>query len=191
MRKDLKTAFFAGFLASIVWIPVLWNLSGYLREYLWVLLIIVPIVSALGLYISSILFYRAKLFYLFAKYVIVGFLSAGIDFAIFNLFIYLTGIELGLEISLFKTVSFSLAMLNSYNWNRIWTFGAGGRFFLFAIITIIGFIVNVGITSLIINFIDPPFNFTQLVWDNLAAFMAIIVSIIWNFTGYKVIVFRS
>ncbi len=191
MRKDLKTAFFVGFLSSIVWIPVLWNLSIYLRGYLWVLLIIVPIVFALGLYISSILFYRTKLFYLFAKYIIIGFLSAGIDFAIFNLFIYLTGIELGLEISLFKTVSFSLAMLNSYNWNRIWTFEfAEHKFPHFVAVTVVGLAVNVGLTSLIINFIPPLFGFTQLAWNNLAATAAIIANIILNFTGYKIIVFK-
>lgn len=192
MRKDLLTAIFVGFLTALIWIPVLGNLGGYFRGGLWALLIIVPVAYVVGLYICGILFNQIKPLYLFMKYVIVGFLSAGIDFAIFNVFIYLTGVEKGLEIVLFKAVSFFFAMLNSYNWNKIWTFEfAGRRFFQFAVVTIIGFLVNVGLTSLIINFIPPMFGFTQLAWDNLASAAAIIVNVILNFTGYKIIVFKS
>ena len=200
MQKDFKTALFIGFLAALVWIPVLRNLSSRFSNELWALLVIIPIASALGLYTCNILFHRIKFFYRFAKYVIVGFLSAGVDFAIFNAFIYLTGVERGAEIALFKAVSFSGAMLVSYHWNKIWTFGSiergGGawysrQFFRLAAVTIIGVTLNVGLTSLIINFISPPFGFTQLVWDNVAAAAAIIVNVIWNFAGYKIIVFKS
>ena len=194
----MKTAFFIGFAATLVWIPILRNLSNYFGNKILLLFVIIPIIFATGLYACRIFFCQIKFLYQFAKYAIIGFFSAGIDLAIFNIFIYLTEIERGPEIILFKAISFSLAMLNSYTWNKIWTFEFtekteenrhSGRFFQFAAITVFGLMLNVGATSLIIS-IPPPLGFTQILWNNIAAIAAIIVNVIFNFMGYKMIIFK-
>ena len=200
MRRDFRLALLIGFLAALVWIPVLRSLSGNFRSEMWALFIVLPTASAAGLYVCKILFRRVPFLYPFAKYAIVGFLNVGIDFAIFNLLIYATGIEQGLEIALFKAISFICGMINGYLWNRAWTFefgvSIGGakqvwEFFRYTAVTILGLVINVGLTSLIVNLINPQLGLSQLTWDNVAVVAATLGSIIWNFVGYKIVVFRS
>lgn len=199
MREDLKLALLIGFFASLVWVPVLRSVSVYFRDQIWLLMLIIPFMFAFSLYVSGTLFRRMKSLYPFIKYSAVGFFSAGIDFAVFNLLIYATGIERGAEITLFKAASFACGMLNSYNWNRVWTFRMGKpgrgpwhsrRFFRYTVITMFGFAINVGLTSLVANLVSPPFGITQVIWDNLAAVAGTCGSMIWDFNGYKLMVFR-
>jgi putative flippase GtrA len=127
----------------------------------------------------------------------VGFLNTGIDLLVFNSFIAISGIERGNEIVLFKAVSFGTALINSYLWNKFWSFRAGstgpgrGEFVKYALVTIAGFGINVGTTFALINLIHPPFGLSQLRWDNTAAVIATAANLVWNFIGYRLMVFKA
>jgi putative flippase GtrA len=110
--------------------------------------------------------------------------------------IFLTGIASGFSYSLFKSVSFSVAVINSYFWNRIWTFEKGGHgnakeFGSFLIVSLIGFAINVGIASLVVNLIGPKFGLSKELWANVGAIIAAFSGMTWNFLGYKLIVFKK
>lgn len=107
-----------------------------------------------------------------------------------------TGIASGYYYSLFKTVSFLAAVTNSYFMNRYWTFAAveknnGKEFFQFMMISLGGFFVNVFSASLLVNYFPNVFGLRPVSLGNLGALAGTLFGLIWNFVGYKYIVFKK
>ncbi len=201
-KKDIFISILVGVFTALVWIGVFMRLGTFeALGWGWMLrglLVVVPVVYVVGLYLGLWLSRRWFFFKSFARYVMVGFLNSGVDFAVFNLLMFLMKIENGFFISVFKTISFAVAVTNSYFWNKYWAFEAGSssekkttEFAKFLLVNIIGAFLNVGITSAIVFIISPQFGFSQLAWNNLAAVAATSVALIWNFIGFRLIVFRN
>lgn len=129
------------------------------------------------------------------KFILVGFLNTGIDFGILNLLMWVLGIYSGAWIILLNIIAFSTATINSYFWNKFWTFKARGnagiQFIQFIAVSIIGVLINTIIVFLISTYIAPVFGISQALWVNLAKVFATGISLFWNFTGYKFIVFKK
>ena len=202
-KKDIFITILVGIFTALVWISVFLRLATFenifgFKEAAWGLIVVVPIIYVLGLYLGEWLSRKWAFFKSFAKYVMAGFFNAGVDFAIFNLLMHVTGIEKGPAVSSFKTVSFVVAMTNSYFWNKFWAFKAGNtttekgkEFVKFAVVNVIGAFLNVSITSGIIFAISPQFGFSQVAWNNIAAVVATAIALIWNFVGFRWIVFKG
>ena|SRR3989344_462942 len=131
---------------------------------------------------------------------IVGALGILIDFGILNLLSWVFGITKGLGIIPLNMVSFGSAIVVTFLLNKHWTFrdqSSGDnlkKFNLFLIVSIFGLIINTAIVSTIIDFVDPRslgMNLTDRQWLNIAKGIATIVSGLWNFTNYKLNVFKK
>lgn len=157
----------------------------------------VPIIALICLYITYLLGKKKPVFFQIGKYAAVGILNTLLDLGILSLEIILSGITSGLYYSIFKSISFLVAVINSYFWNKFWTFNvnktkkAAKEFLQFLIVSGIGFGINVGVASLIVNLIGPQAGINPQTWSILGATLAIIFSMIWNFFGYKFIVFKN
>jgi len=132
----------------------------------------------------------------FSRFIIIGTMNTAIDFGVLNLLMWQTSIYGGKWILLLNATSFSVAVINSYFWNKHWTFKdkdkAGiSEFSQFIIVTLIGLAINTGIVYGITTFISPVFGISIELWANLAKVVATGLSLIWNFVGYKFIVFRK
>lgn len=134
------------------------------------------------------------------KFVLVGGLNTLIDLGVLNLLIFITGIASGAGYSVFKGISFIVAVINSYFLNKLWTFKSNGvvnksrEFSQFFVVSLIGFGINVGVASLVVNVIGNPFNSSLLsdkIWANIGAIAATFSGMTWNFIGYKFIVFKK
>lgn len=136
-------------------------------------------------------------FYQFFKFAVVGVINTLVDFGVLNLLIISSGHSSGIYYSVFKGLSFTAAVINSYFWNRFWTFkdrqekNPAAQFGKFILISIIGFGINVGTASLIVNVIGPQFGIRPAIWANVGALLAIAVSWVWNFSGYKFWAFKK
>ena len=143
-------------------------------------------------YISRII----SVVYQFAKFMLVGGLNFMIDMGVLNFLIFYTGISAGLTQSAFKGFSFIVAVINSFVWNKFWTFGrtktrtVGKEFFQFLLVSTIGFIINVGVDYVLVNMIYPFGGLQAKSWAQFSAMIAAIVALFWNFVGYKFIVFE-
>lgn len=132
----------------------------------------------------------------FIKFLCVGLLNTGVDFGILNLLMFLTGITSGIGYSLFKAISFVAAVTNSYFFNKRWTFQKGKsfektEFTKFITISLIAFGINVGVASLLVNFVKPIGDIPPYLWANLSAVAATVFTTLINFFGYKYFVFKD
>jgi putative flippase GtrA len=154
------------------------------------------ILGPLALFIASLIGRAAPVAYQFAKFAAVGTLNSFIDFGFMNLMIALTGLASGAGYVLFKAISFVLATTNSFFWNKYWTFsgksGASGGEELrrFYSIALVGWGLNVGAASLLVNFVSHP-GVSDNLWANAGTLLGIAVSLFWNFVGYKFFVFTE
>jgi putative flippase GtrA len=130
------------------------------------------------------------------KFGIVGAINTGVDLGILNILIFTTGITSGIGFTLFKGISFIIAVTNSYFLNKLWTFKvAPNRDFKelikFLLVGIVGLIINVATASIIVNLIKSPTGISPQLWANIGAIAAVFVAMTWNFCGYKFLVFKK
>lgn len=142
----------------------------------------------------------SKLVSQFSKFVVIGFMNTAIDFGVLNLLMWQTGIYRGKWIILLNAIAFAVAVINSYLWNKYWTFRAkeadepgeiAKEFSQFIMVTLIGLAINTSIVFGVTTFITPFFGLSLELWANLAKAAATGFSLIWNFIGYKFIVFKK
>lgn len=196
-KKDLILGFLVGLIiAFLIW-PVWLNLHILLNfwPYRWLLIIIFPILTLLVVVVAYLLKKITNLFWQLAKYGLVGILNTLIDFGVLNFLSYLTKIYQGGWLLVFNFFAFFTANINSYFWNKYWTFESTEKaktqeFMKFFGVSVGGFLLNsavlFGITS-----IHPLFNLSASQWENVAKAIGTLVYLIWNFVGYKFFVFKK
>ena len=161
-----------------------------------VLFIIVPFLCTFAIYFAHKIGKNWLTVRQFSKYALVGFSNLTIDFGVLNILIYLTDRDKGIYFTVFKAISVSFALINSYLWNRFWSFEnrdvakAGKQFIAFVSVALGGLLINVALASFIVNSIHVD-SVSSRIWANIGAIISGFAVIGWNFTGYKFVVFRK
>lgn len=154
-------------------------------------------ISALGIAIGYALSKIRPFFYQLAKFGLIGVANTVIDLGIYNLFIYLSDVSSGYIIAVFKSFSVLAAIINSYIWNKFWSFEKkdvhqlGEEFTHFLMISLGGLLLNVGITAFIVNVIGAPAGVADKTWANIGGLTASALVLTWNFVGFKFFVFKK
>ncbi|RJQ14044.1 GtrA family protein [Candidatus Parcubacteria bacterium] len=169
--------------------------------------IVFPALSAFGMYIAEWLSAKWAVLTQLAKFALVGALNTFIDLGLLNLLIFASAIAAGKVFLGFKAIAFTAAVINSYFWNKFWTFKAGDthamagsnvpehehhgkEFFQFLVVSIIGLLINVAVAGFVVNVLGPQGGLRVEVWANVGAIIATFAALVWNFLGYKFIVFK-
>ena len=196
--RDLLFAAFNGFIIGIL-APFIFNNLGAALPLspIWIG-VVFAILATLGVTFGYWLGKKIRaFFYQLAKFGLVGVGNTVIDAGIFSLLIFLTGITSGGLISAFRTFSVFMAIVNSYLWNKYWSFEkkesqeVPKEFVHFVAISLVGMIINVGITTFLVNILGPQFGLNPTAWATLAGIIPVPIVLIWNFVGYKLFVFKK
>lgn len=204
-KRDLLNSATIGFLIAFFLLAI--KYSGniavlQLIPYLESTLLLFPALAVLGIRIAMIFQRRFRIIFQTAKFLLVGALNTFVDLGVLNILLSASGITTGIGFSVFKGFSFLLAVTNSYFWNKHWTFRGrkaldqdfaeqGKEFAQFLIVSGIGFLLNVGVASIVVNFITPQFGLSEKAWPTVGALAGTLIVFTWNFFGYKLFVFRK
>lgn len=124
----------------------------------------------------------------FVKYAIVGCLNVGLYLAIFNLLLLAD-----VHVLAANAIAFSITSVNSFFLNKAWSFRDQRRhavvrqYFTFVFFTLVGLGLNTGVLSLLLI----PLDTYGTIGKNLAALGSVPVSVIWNFTSYRLWTFKD
>lgn len=151
--------------------------------------------APLALFLASLAGKIVPVLYQFAKFAAVGVLNTSIDFGVLNLEILISGVPQGIAYTIFKAISFVFATTNSFFWNKYWTFNAthsvnAAETSKFYIVAIVGWVINVGVASFVVNGISHPTHISPNQWANVGALFGVAASFLWDFLGYKYLVFK-
>jgi putative flippase GtrA len=129
----------------------------------------------------------------FIRFAIVGTIGAGVDFGTFNLFSSVLGVQ-DVWASVF---SFTIAVLSNFTWNRIWTYpdsrskSMTGQLLSFGVVNIVGLGIRTplfaGLSTILerlfslLSFLPVSFITSELLGNNSALAIAILVVMLWNF----------
>ena len=123
------------------------------------------------------------------RFGIVGVLNTVVDFGLLNVLYHVVGLPLLVA----NTISVSAGIVNSFLWNKHWTFSSGGwtqwrrEAVVFVGVSFVGLLINdVGIYVL-----HSLWGDTSVLAVNAQKLGASVFSMGWNFVGYRLIAFKS
>jgi putative flippase GtrA len=202
-QKDLLKGLGIGFFIGILFIIITKNVGQGITEifpwfkvsYFYLLPLIFPVLISIWLYVMSLFAKKIPVFWQIARFLTVGAFNASIYLGMLNLLMMIFAIDAKntLIYAIFIIFANCLAILNSYFWNKTWTFKKdfkmeGKEFIKFFVITGIGVVINMAITVFFAKMIQSPGN---LVSGFVAPIIGILIEAIWNFSMYKLLIFKS
>ncbi len=154
-----------------------------------------------------------KEFKRFSKFLVVGTAGFVVDFGIFNLLLR----ALNFPPVLAQAISFTLAAINNFTWNRYWTYPDSrskpilGQFGMFFVLSLIGLLIRTPIFALfsgpmvtlvesmqygvfagLINFVTGTLHLSiEQLGLNLALAIAVLVVLFWNFFSNRFITYSD
>lgn len=139
----------------------------------------------------------------FIRFAFIGVLNTGVDFLILNGLIFLFGLEQNdPKYTIFKVISFSAAVINSYLWNKFWVFKENEvnkpssetpkEAAQFIGVSLVGLAIDISIASLVYHSGSAIFPAVPTaLWANIGALAGTTIVLITNFLGYKFLVFKK
>jgi putative flippase GtrA len=208
-QKDYTFSVGAGLLIGLLLLPVLKAASPALYAKLYI--VIIPfflLATPVGLRIAFFIGQKIAIIYQIAKFALIGVLNTLVDLGILALLTFVFRSLFNIDsktaligaitfYSLYKSLSFIVANINSYLWNKYWTFDQGAKkqtrseFIQFFAVSVVGFLINVFIASFVFKIVLG--SLTGLSSDQLGLIGAAagsIAGLVWNFVGYKLWVFK-
>ena len=155
-----------------------------------------PVLTVCGLAVGLVLARSRPLFFQIVKFGMVGGFNTLLELAVVNVLIVFTNASGGLSFVAFKTVSFLMAAMSAYFWNKNWTFGNRARssmreFTVFAVGGFLGLVINVSVATFLVSWVGPRVGFAPILWLNLSVIIAVLVGMTWNFLFQRRMIFRS
>jgi putative flippase GtrA len=200
-RRDLWASVIIGAAVGLLSQPILVNVAGSFNISLTLGLRIgvfvgFTLLAPLALFILSLLGRMLPVLYQFGKFAAVGTLNTFVDIGVLNLEILAFGTPAAWPYRIMKTVSFLAGTTNSFLWNKFWTFDSrepanASQTVKFYSVAVVGFILNVGLASYVFTSVARPTSISPNLWANIGALAGVAAAFLWDFIGYKYLVFKK
>lgn len=199
-RSDLIAIIVIGVLSGFLAIPTLKNIfPGLPFDVIGFDLLFVAgvtVCATFALWLTYKLSSWKPVFAQIGKFASVGVLNTLIDFGVLNALSLAFQVFSGPMVALFNAIGFIVANINSYAWNKYWTFQNASRkgaaeILQFFAVSVVGILLNTGIVYGATTFMSAPGGISASQWENAAKLIATVVSLVWNFFGYKFFVFKQ
>lgn len=212
-KRDYEASIAAGLLIGFLVIPILATALPDLYSKIWpAVMIFFLVASPAGIFIASKLYNVIPLIWQVAKFVLIGGLNTLVDIgilaALMSFFKTSAGIDPDSAIVnagiltitfyfVYKATSFLFANVNSFFWNKYWTFSgnpaknSGQQFVQFLVVSVIGFLINIFFTSFIFTSVSHIGAINPSQWGLICGAIGSIAGLAWNFVGYKLLVFKK
>ncbi len=150
--------------------------------------------------IFNILCRRESIGTQFFRFSLVGVLNTTLDFLVLNVLILTIGLgETVTRYVIFTVIAVLISFTNSFFWNKNWTFkidvpvkNMKKAFFLFFLIAGLGLVWNVITATAVYALLEHLYpDIPGIISANTGALCALIVVVIWDFLGYKYVVFKK
>lgn len=209
VRRDYLLGIIAGILIGVFVVPLAYAVAprqggGY--DVAFGIVLVFAAGTPIGLFVVAFLGRWVPILNEIGKFMVVGVLNTVMDWGALaalplligiaptSLFLAWGGIAVAYY-SFYKSVSFIIALTNSYFWNKYWVFPlsaskARTEFAQFVVVSVVGFAINVALASLVFAAAFGIAVLTESQRGVLGAAVATIASMAWNFAGYKFFVFH-
>lgn len=184
-KQDIIFAIICGL--AVAWIGI-----DFLPKYGWVFFIALPILSVIGLLLCDILGRKFLFVRQAGKFALAGAFADVIDIKVYQFLFLLLPFPLFL-----KAFSFFIATVIKFWTNKHWSFekhekdGIKKEAVQFFVVAIVGLLINVASFYCATEIIHPQFGISVVLWTEISIIFAALVVAIWNFLGYKFIVFKK
>lgn len=160
--------------------------------------IFLPVFAFIAILTAFYLGTKLPILYQIGKFGFVGVGNTLVDIFTLNLLMAILFVpEQTIYKVLFISSSFLMAVIHSFILNKLWTFQkketkkTAQEFLTFLIITLLGFTVHTGIATAVSNFLSKGNILSGNLSLNVGKIFGIFFSLVWDFTGYKLFVFKK
>lgn len=190
-------AIVAGYFYYISRKPSVAAIPNDFNQWAWLFLVIFPPLSALCLWLASLIGKKIAFIYQMAKYMLVGAAIAVFDLGLLNLFMNLFNATSGAIFNAAKGASFVAAATLKYFPDKFWTFENKNKknlkkeFGGFFGISLAGLALNVVAADLIVNRLGPQWQIAPDLWANLGGIVATLAVFVFTFFACVIFVFKK
>ena len=210
-KRDTFAVTAIGLEVGILFQPIIFNLWGDISGALArsgmsfpqaavqvVALVGFTVLAPAALFILSVLSKKVAILFQFGKFAAVGSSNAFVDIGLLNLSMLIFGLSKGdPKFAVTATSTALIATVNSFLWNKFWTFEAGKsadktwvELAKFYAVTGTAAVVNGSVTYFAVNYLAAEGGSLE-VWANVAKIIGIFSALFINFIGYKFFVFKQ
>ena len=214
-KKDTIFSAVIGAEVGLAFQPIIYNLWPEIQKFIfntigldlprtfWLHALVVAffaILAPLALYVLSFISKFVKVAYQFGKFAAVGSSNTFLDLGLLNLGIMFMDLKEGTpKFFIVATGTAVISTVNSYVWNKFWTFEAGKReenriweIIKFYAVTGAAALVNGAITSMAaVQIVGDGDGASGSLAATLGKVIGILSAFLINFLGYKFIVFKK
>ncbi|MBX4201087.1 GtrA family protein [Candidatus Parcubacteria bacterium] len=171
-------------LGDILKLPLYLTILAYL---------LFPILSVVFLFAMYLIGKKAILAFQAGKHVMIGGLATVVDLKMFEVLLALAL----RNILLAKSISFVISTSLKYIGNKHWAFERHGNegikkeMVQFLAITVIGLSIDLAVFYYSTKILGPQFAVPPSIWVKTSVILAAVAAAVWNFLGYKLLVFKK
>jgi len=132
----------------------------------------------------TILLEKRPVVYQFLRFGCIGLLNTALNFLILNSLSKALGISQGWQLGSVEAVGFAAAVLQSYLWNRTWTFGAEQTVSLWKNLIRLFFVGLLGFLTIVFVLIGSNLSAPYLFYVVLMAIYLLLETVLWRVFGF-------